>query len=132
MSGTVIRFVTHSTHPPFGHRSGVFKIAYRLRRELPISSPGIEELGELLAWFKTNLAVPSRFSASRHPRAQETAISWVKANAAEHVRRLRRLSLLVEEVTHLQIDELRTERPGYVVFEDDHQVVALPFTDTPR
>jgi hypothetical protein len=23
------------------------------------------------------------------------------------------------------IDELRTERPGYIVFEDEHQVVAL-------
>ncbi|MBA4224184.1 MAG: hypothetical protein C0458_25935 [Methylobacterium sp.] len=132
MAGTVIRFVTDFTHPPFGHRSGIFRIAYQLRRELPMSSPGIGELEELLAWFDGNLAKPDRFSTSRHPRAKETAISWVKASADEHVRRLRRLALLVEEVAHLRVNELRTERPGYVVFEDDHQLVALPFADTPR
>ncbi|MDP3854060.1 hypothetical protein [Phenylobacterium sp.] len=26
---------------------------------------------------------------------------------------------------------LRTARPGYVVYEDDHQVLAYPFADTP-
>ncbi|MER8880819.1 hypothetical protein [Mesorhizobium sp. M0684] len=78
------------------------------------------------------MAEPTRFSASRHPRAQETAISWVKASADEHVRRLRLLVALVEEAGRIRIDELRTKRPGYIVFEDDHQVVALPFADTPR
>lgn len=78
------------------------------------------------------MAEPSCFSASRYPRAQETALSWVKATANEHVRRLRLLVSLVEQAGHLKIVELRTERPGYVVFEDDHQVVALPFADTPR
>ncbi|WP_139802465.1 hypothetical protein [Aurantimonas sp. 22II-16-19i] len=132
MSGTVIRFVTRSTHRPFGHRSGVFKIAYQLRRESPTASPHLPELEELLSWFERNLATPTRFSTSRHPRAQESAISWVRASAGDHVRKLRRLALLVEEAGDICIDELRTERPGYVVFEDDHQVVALPFADTPR
>jgi hypothetical protein len=129
---TVIRFVTHATHPPFGHRSGVFKVAYALRRALPPAAPFIEELAEQLAWFETNMAEPTRFSTSRHPRAQETAISWVKADADEHVRRLRLVAALVEEAGRLRTDELRTDRPGYVVFEDEHQVVALPFADTPR
>ena len=26
---------------------------------------------------------------------------------------------------------LRTKRPGYVVFEDQYQIVAYPFADTP-
>ncbi len=29
-------------------------------------------------------------------------------------------------------DLIRFVRPGYILYEDDHQVVALPFTDTPR
>lgn len=132
MRGTVIRFVTHSTHPPFGHRSGVFKVAYELCRNRPSAAPFVGELLELLAWFEANMAEPSRFSTSRYPRAQETALSWVKATANEHVRRLRLLVSLVEQAGHLKIAELQTQRPGYVVFEDDHQVVALPFADTPR
>jgi hypothetical protein len=132
MANTVLRFVTHSTHPPFGYRSGVFKVAYELRRTLPPATPRFEDMAEELNWFETNLAVPTRFSTSRHPRAQETAIGWIKSSAKEHVRRLRLLVALVQELGHITIDEIRTERPGYVVFEDDHQVVALPFADSPR
>lgn len=132
MRGTVIRFVTHSTHPPFGHRTGVFQVAYKLRDGHPSAPPFVGELLEQLVWFEANMAVPSRFSASRYPRAQETALSWVKTTADEHVRRLRLLASLVEQAGDLKIVELRTLRPGYVVFEDDHQVVALPFADTPR
>jgi hypothetical protein len=36
------------------------------------------------------------------------------------------------ESAGIEIEELRTTRPGYLVYEDRHQVVALPFTDTPR
>ncbi|GAA2829950.1 hypothetical protein [Aminobacter aminovorans] len=131
-SATLLRFVTHSTHEPFGHRSGLFKIAYALRRELPAEAPFAADLAEQLLWFEANMAVPTRFSTSRHPGAQESALSWVKAGAHEHVRRLRLLVSLVEAVGHLKIVELRTMRPGYVFFEDDHQVIALPFADTPR
>jgi hypothetical protein len=132
MSETFLRFVTHSTHRPFGHRSGVFKVAYALRRELPPAASCAVELTEQLSWFEVNMEEPSQFSASHHPHAQDTALSWVKASADEHVRRLRLLINLVEEAGDLEIDELRTKRPGYIVFEDSHQVVALPFADTPR
>ena len=132
MSVALIRFVTQSTHEPFGHRSGVFKVAYSIRRSLPTEAPFAAELTEQLAWFDANLAVPTRFSTSRYPRAMNTAISWVKASAKEHVRRLRLLVALIEEARHIRIEELRTDRPGYIVFEDDHQVVAFPFAETPR
>jgi hypothetical protein len=132
MSRIVIRFVTHSTHPPFGHRTGVFKAASMIRGTLAAQPTCAAELAEQLEWFEANLAEPTRFSTSRHPRARETAVSWVKERAREQVRRLRLLVALVEETGDVRIDELRTERPGYIVFEDGHQVVALPFADTPH
>ena len=132
MSRVVLRFVTRSRHPLVGRRTGVFKIAYEIRGTLPADAPYAAELAVQLAWFEANMAIPTRFSKSRHPRARETAVCWVKASAVDHVRRLRLLVALVEEAGRVWIDELRTERPGYVVFEDDHQVVALPFADTPR
>jgi hypothetical protein len=132
MAITVLRFVTGSRRLPFGLRGGVFTIAYELRRKLPVDTPRLDELTEQLSWFEANLAIPSRFSRSRHPRAQESAISWIKSEAGEHVRRLRLLAALVEALGNVPIEEVRTERPGYVVFEDAHQVVALPFADTLR
>ncbi|RWP55086.1 hypothetical protein [Mesorhizobium sp.] len=105
--------------------------------ENPAAASCVEELAlaEQLSWFETNKAGPTRFWHHIIPvpsREQETAISWVKASADGHVRRLRPLVALVEEAGRIRINELRTKRPGYIVFEDDHQVVALPFADTPR
>lgn len=132
MADTVLRFVAHSVHPPFGHRSGVLKIAYELRKTLPPATPGLADVMDQLKWFEANLAIPTRFTTSRHPRAKETAISWVKSGAREHVQRLRLLADLVEEIGQVAIEQIRTDRPGYIVFEDDHQIVALPYADTPR
>jgi hypothetical protein len=42
----------------------------------------------------------------------------------------------MREVAHILaahgiiVDVLRTERPGYVVYEDSHQVAAEPFRET--
>jgi hypothetical protein len=127
----LIRFVTGSRHRPYGHRSGIFTAAYEAWREQRLNEADHAELRALLDWFRANLAIPTRFAASRHPRAQETAISWVRASAQEHTKRLRRLAALVT-AAGVAVDELRTVRPGYVLYEDNHQVVALPFADTPR
>jgi hypothetical protein len=129
--GELIRFVTTSRHPPYGHRTGIFKTAYALWRESKLSQPDAKELRALLDWFSDNLAIPQRFAASRNPRAQGTEISWVRASAHQHVSRLQRLAALIE-TAGIVLEELRTTRPGYVLYQDAHQVVALPFADTPR
>jgi hypothetical protein len=56
----------------------------------------------------------------------------MRVSARGDTSRLRRLTALLKHAG-LAADELRTRRPGYVVYRDDHhQVVALPFADTPR
>ncbi len=127
----LIRFVTHNRHPPYGHRTGVFDAAYELWHQQTLAAADHAELRALLDWFKDHLAKPERLTASRHPRATETAISWMRASAHEHLSRVRRLAALVE-TGGLRVEELRTRRPGYTVYEDEQQVVALPFADTPR
>jgi hypothetical protein len=128
--GDLIRFVTGARHPPFGNRNGIFTVAYDLSRAGRLPTYEHEELDELLKWFEDHLPIPETFTVSKHPRAEETAISWIRASAHDHVVQLRRLVLLVG-AAGFPIDELRTRRPGYVVYEDDHQVVAFPFSDTP-
>jgi hypothetical protein len=90
-----------------------------------------EELRSILDWFNERLAKPKRLSVSRHSHPDSTAISWMRTTAHEHLRRLRQLAVIVES-SGTAVDELRTSRPGYVVYEDGHQVVALPFANTPR
>jgi hypothetical protein len=47
-----------------------------------------------------------------------TSITWLKASATEHVTRMRELVALLEHKA-IAVEELRTERPGYVVYESD-------------
>jgi hypothetical protein len=129
-SETVIRFVTERRHAPYGHRTGIFQVAYRLRRSTTLIEPERSKLRALLNWFNDNLATPDRLAPSRRPHGAETAISWIRASANQHVVQLRRLAAIVGNAG-VGVCELRTTRPGYVVYQDAHQVVALPFADTP-
>ena len=131
MAEDLIRFVTDERHPPYGHRTGIFASAYGVRRGQKLAPADHSELCEILAWFKENLPVPDRFAASRRPHGEETGISWIRTVAHDHLKKLRRMAELVQ-TTGTHVHELRTTRPGYILYEDHHQVVALPFSDTPR
>jgi hypothetical protein len=73
---------------------------------------------------------PSRFTASKPPyyRKQERAISWFKDSAADHIRQIRRVAAIVEN-HGIPVQMLKSQRVGYVVYEDDFQIVAEPFSD---
>jgi hypothetical protein len=109
----------------------LFQVTYAMSRDEVIGGAAQEELRMLLRCLGDNLARPERFTRSRYPRAQNTAVRWIRAGAQEHVKRLRHLAALLE-TAGIAVEELRTVRPGYVVYRDAAQVVALPFADTPR
>lgn len=56
------------------------------------------------------------------------AISWLKLSATEHVAHMRQLVALLEH-KDIAVEEFLTDKPGYIVYEDDHQVAAIPFTN---
>lgn len=131
MADDLIRFVTDGRHLPYGHRTGIFPSAYKARRENWLASSRHDELCDLLLWFSDNLPVPDRFAASRRPHAEHSGISWIRTRALDHMKRLRLIAALLHGVG-VPVQELRTVRPGYILYRDDFQVVALPFKDTPR
>ena len=131
LDANLIRFVTGGRHPPYGYRTGVFQAAYGLWRRNILARPEQAELRALLDWFNDHLAKPARLTRSQRHHARNTAVSWVRASALEHIAQLRRLATLVE-ASGIQVEVLQTKRPGYVVYQDHQQVVALPFADTPR
>jgi len=83
----------------------------------------------LKEWFNQNLQKPRRLARSKKPRAKNVAISWFKNTAVEHIARMRSLARIVE-AHGLLVDMLHTRKPGYVVYEDEFQVAAEPFSDT--
>ena len=126
-----LRFVLPATHPDTGVESGVFDIAYTLKNEGEISEAEKQELMGLLTWFGAELAVPDRFSRSTSKRRYRRAtkgICWLKASAHEHVKRMHRLAQILREHGY-HVEMIRSASPGYVVYQDDHQIVAEPFND---
>lgn len=84
-------------------------------------------------WFKDNLKTPTKFTRSKSKapyRKKRKAISWFKDTASEHLRRLRDINAILEQ-HDVRVRMITTDRPGYIVYEDDFQVAAEPFADTP-
>lgn len=125
-----VRFVLHEKDEDSGRRTGIFQGLYDLLESHDLNQDDRARLDELRSWFVQNLAIPDRFSLSSKPHRKAQAISWLKESAIEHVTHLRAIVRILEAHGFV-VDRIRTQRPGYVVYEDEHQVAAYPFTDTP-
>jgi hypothetical protein len=126
-----IRFVTGHVNSDSVREEGVFHAAYRLRRAAALYDHESASLTEHLDWFKSNLKIPARFTSAKPPyyRKQNRAISWFKETAMEHIARMREIAGLLEG-HGISVRMVKTDRPGYVVYEDDYQIVAEPFADS--
>lgn len=130
-----LRFVLPGRDPDSGVEAGVFRAAYDLLEMGEISAGERQELAELIAWFKAELATPTRFNRTKSKGADRRAakdISWIKDTALEHVKRLQRLAQVLRDNGH-HVAMIRSANPGYIVYEDDHQIVTQyapgPFKD---
>jgi hypothetical protein len=127
-----VRFVVAERHPRTGLELGVFQVAYALRDRPDISENDRTTLRNTLAWFGKNLAEPARFNRTRskgYYRRQTRGIAWFHDSAADHIARVQQLAVVLEAHGY-HVSMLREERVGYVVYEDEHQVIAEPFADT--
>ncbi len=65
-----------------------------------------------------------------HALRKRKAISWFKDTATEHLRRIRDVCAILEH-HDVRVRMITTDRPGYILYEDEFQVAAEPFADTP-
>lgn len=127
-----LRFVVSQLHRDSGVNEGLFDTAYALRDGDDIVEADRQVLAGLLAWFAEQLPTPERFNRSSskgYYRRAARGISWFKDSAAEHVARMYELKRIAEAYGH-SVVVIREDRIGYVVYEDEFQVVAEPFADT--
>ncbi|MHC4956322.1 MAG: hypothetical protein ACYTGZ_20970 [Planctomycetota bacterium] len=106
------------------HReAGVFRAAYGHFDGAQLAPAQRALLKEALDWFAHNLHVP----AIAEPRA----IFWFRGGRNPCVARVWDLVWLLRDLgehPHL----LKVRRPGYLVYEDSHQVAAIPFRGSRR
>jgi hypothetical protein len=55
-------------------------------------------------------------------------VCWFKASAAQHIARIHEIVCILEQ-NGVFVHVCRTDRPGYIVYEDEFQIVAEPFAD---
>jgi hypothetical protein len=124
-----LRFVVAEIHPDSQRELGVFQAAVNLRNDGKLYAHEEEEHDVIRQWFNDNLEKPKRFTASKPPfyRKPNKAISWFKDSAHQHIAHIRALIAILEN-HGVSVRMLTTERVGYVVYEDEYQIVAEPFT----
>lgn len=124
-----LRFVIGKKDESSGCRQGVFVAAAELRDSGELYDYQEERLKEVLSWFKKNLKIPKKFSRATSHNTLPKAISWYKDTAKECLSRMHDLKAILES-HDVKVDIIQTDSPGYIVYEDEHQVTAEPFKST--
>ncbi len=106
---------------------GIFQTAGECLRQTPADARGWHhaELRRELDWFNDQLDAPDRFFYRVGRRAERSGICWFRDSATDHVARARYMAWLLGE-TGTPILLRRQATPGCILWEDRHQVVALP------
>lgn len=127
-----IRFVLAKRHPDSGVEDGTFTLAYELRDSPHVDAADRDLLAENLAWFEKNLETPTRFNRTKSKgfyRRKARGIAWFKDTPTEHLARMHQIKAVIERYGH-SVVMLSEARIGYVIHDDEFQVVAEPFSDT--
>jgi len=124
-----IRFVISDHDQDSGRRQGLFQAAATLRDAGVLHVYEEEQLDALREWFNEHLEKPESFSRSRKPHAKRIALSWFKDTAKRHINKMYEFTAILE-AHGVHVEVIRTTRPGYVVYEDELQVIAEPFSET--
>lgn len=119
-----LRFETDRMNHEFGIHIGLFQMAYELLRSEEISEEERVTLNENLEWFRTNLPVARKYKRGRRDRAR----CWIKGHQRDTIARMYELRTLLESMG-ISVQLLKTRKPGYITWEDEFQVAAVPFRD---
>lgn len=121
-----IRFQSTIPDRLTGKPLGIFHASTIVCELEDTSQYAIDLILEQRKWFNKNLPRPHKFSRSRKPHALEIALSWYRPSATEFIERSRVLANLLSDQI-FPITMVKSLNPGVIVYEDDYQVVAVPF-----
>ena len=126
-----VRFANRSRLEADAGIPGVFRAAHVLKEQGALAEHELVWLAELDRWFNEHLHVPSRLALRAGSRQPKVALCWFKDTATVHVRWIRSLAALLRE-HGVAVEETVSAKPGYIVYEDEHQIAAVPFGATRR
>ncbi|MHB8882634.1 MAG: hypothetical protein ACYC69_14145 [Thermodesulfovibrionales bacterium] len=117
-----IRFIVNEKHVKSTSRLGIFHAIRYLRDDGELTDDELREMDQVMEWFADHMEAPDRLSRTK-------AISWFKDSPKEHISNIRKIVAVLR--THdIEVEMVRTDKPGYLVYEDDYQIFAEPFSET--
>jgi hypothetical protein len=124
-----IRFVIGRKDEDSNVERGIFQAAAQALEWRNVTGSDADELNELRSWFSENLKKPTSFGRDK----LRLGICWFKTSATEHISRIWEMVQILER-NGIYVKKIRTDKPGYVIYEDEWQLVAEPFRKgtTPR
>lgn len=125
-----LRFVVAEIDVDSERALGVFHAVWNLRDAGMLHSYEQDQHDFVRWWFSANLERPTRFTAAKAPfyRKKNRALSWFKDTAFDHIAKIRELAAILEN-HGAYVRMLKAQRVGYVVYKDEFQIVAEPFSD---
>ena len=124
-----LRFVPETEDPDSEYVWSVFGALGHLIETGTLTDYERQRLTELDEWFDLNLKEPTRLARSKRYDAEKKAICWFKSDAHECIDKLREIVSILDG-HDLPIRMIKSPKPGYIVYEDEYQVAAVPFRST--
>lgn len=126
-----LRFVVPENDEDSGREMGIFCAGGILDDEGKLYDYETKIRNGILSWFSKNLDVPTVQASESNYYSNPNAISWFKSSAVDHIAKMREYVEILK-AHDVQVKQLVTERPGKILYEDEHQIAAVPYKDTFR
>lgn len=116
-----VRFVIRRKDEDSHVERGIFQAVSQALEWHDITGSDANRLDELRAWFDHNLEKPTSSGRDK----LRLGLCWFKTDATEHISRIWEMIRILERNGNCA-KKISTDRPGYVTYEDEWQLVAEP------
>jgi hypothetical protein len=120
-----LRFVSREIDEDSRVSAGLFRAAYKLIEEVCLPDYEYDALREPMKWFNEHMESPYNFRLQPADLA-DRSLCWFRSTATEHLRRAWEMVAFLEQ-RDIFIRMIKTEAPGYILYEDEAQVLAFPY-----
>ena len=124
-----LRFVVTENDEDSGRQMGLFSAGGVLNDKGHLYDYEVQIRNNILSWFSENLEVPDVQASESNYYANPNTISWFKSTAIDHITKMREYAEILK-AHDIQVKQLKTERPGKILYEDEYQVAAIPYKET--
>lgn len=104
--------------------TGFLTAAYQLQEDGILEEEVHQALRKNLHWIEQNL--PKRPDFPQNQNEASSPMSWLKDTATEHLETMQHIQQILED-NDVLVEVLEVESPGKIIYEDEWQIVAMPF-----